>query len=393
MLYVDRMIRAGDLKLNMGGTPLINTCTFFETASGIQDIVRDDSVSNTTPPKEELFLPNFLEVLLRASRLQASDSRDLVFAFLGHPAALVGGSPIIKADYTKTIEEVYTQAAAAELVGRNNFHALSMVSHEPSLHGRLPSWVPDFSRGIGVCYGMLWESAEYFCATDVEAHVKANDLMKILKLRGTVLDHIVERTDVMRERDFQLDLETPRSDADWHPWDWMQDLVRKVQSSHLYRDKGMDITLGLLLVGGLVQLDWAEDRLDQHLANLFAYCAHVPVNLRSEAWEWLNQRANLSSGKSLAIGDWKGFQGDHEYACVGRRAFTTKKGYLGLGPMATQPGDLVCVLFGAKVPFILRYEEDHYLFVGECYVHGIMRGEAVEMWRRGELEEVEFEIH
>jgi hypothetical protein len=153
MLYVDRMIRAGDLKLNMGGTPLINTCTFFETASGIQDIVRDDSVSNTTPPMEELFLPNFLEVLLRASRLQASDPRDLVFAFLGHPAALVGGSPIIKADYTKTIEEVYTQAAAAELVGRNNFHALSMVSHEPSLHGRLPSWVPDFQEGLEYVMG------------------------------------------------------------------------------------------------------------------------------------------------------------------------------------------------------------------------------------------------
>jgi hypothetical protein len=31
---------------------------------------------------------------------------------------------------------------------------------------------------------------------------------------------------------------------------------------------------------------------------------------------------------------------------------------------------------------ILRPMRNFYNFVGECYVHGIMRGEAVKKWRR-----------
>lgn len=38
----------------------------------------------------------------------------------------------------------------------------------------------------------------------------------------------------------------------------------------------------------------------------------------------------------------------------GRKIFATKKGYLGLGPASVLPGDMVCVLRGAQVPFVLR---------------------------------------
>jgi hypothetical protein len=41
-------------------------------------------------------------------------------------------------------------------------------------------------------------------------------------------------------------------------------------------------------------------------------------------------------------------------ACGGRRLFHTSKGYLGLGPALLQAGDLVCVLAGGAIPFVLR---------------------------------------
>lgn len=63
--------------------------------------------------------------------------------------------------------------------------------------------------------------------------------------------------------------------------------------------------------------------------------------------------------------------------CLGRRLIATSTGLLGLAPAATQTGDLVVVLLGAPVPHILRKYEDHYTLVGECYVHGIMGGEAL----------------
>lgn len=60
-------------------------------------------------------------------------------------------------------------------------------------------------------------------------------------------------------------------------------------------------------------------------------------------------------------------------ACTGRKLFITRKGHLGLGPGALQEGDVVCVLFGGIVPFVLRRCEDaSCLLVGECYVHGFM---------------------
>ncbi|KAH8595305.1 hypothetical protein B0O99DRAFT_622573 [Bisporella sp. PMI_857] len=59
--------------------------------------------------------------------------------------------------------------------------------------------------------------------------------------------------------------------------------------------------------------------------------------------------------------------------------FITQQGYIGRGPPSLQPGDQVCILFGGRVPFILRKdkEAEEFQLVGEAYVHGIMKGEAM----------------
>jgi hypothetical protein len=71
------------------------------------------------------------------------------------------------------------------------------------------------------------------------------------------------------------------------------------------------------------------------------------------------------------------FSRDLQTSCLGKKLFGTKEGYIGVGDVTLQADDLVCVLFGGKVPFILRKMEGHYRFVGECYLHGIMFGEAL----------------
>lgn len=67
----------------------------------------------------------------------------------------------------------------------------------------------------------------------------------------------------------------------------------------------------------------------------------------------------------------------------------TAVGYVGLFPLAARPGDKVMILEGGHTPFLLRpVEEDGtFTLVGECYVHGIMKGEA---WEKAstQLEEV-----
>ncbi|KAK3614284.1 hypothetical protein LTR56_027351 [Elasticomyces elasticus] len=64
--------------------------------------------------------------------------------------------------------------------------------------------------------------------------------------------------------------------------------------------------------------------------------------------------------------------------------FTTHKGYLGLGD-APEADDEIWILDGGRVPFLLRPypdDSDHagcFSLVGDCYVHGIMDGEATRL--------------
>jgi hypothetical protein len=77
-----------------------------------------------------------------------------------------------------------------------------------------------------------------------------------------------------------------------------------------------------------------------------------------------------------------------------RKFFLAKtKSLFGLAPSQARHGDFICILFGCSVPVVLRENqprwvsgfseiakpEQTFTFIGECYVHGLMDGEAKEM--------------
>jgi hypothetical protein len=65
----------------------------------------------------------------------------------------------------------------------------------------------------------------------------------------------------------------------------------------------------------------------------------------------------------------------------GRRPLLGEGGHLGIGPSETEPGDIVFVLLGSDLPFIMRRESDtpeRMHLIGEAYLHGIMDGEVME---------------
>jgi hypothetical protein len=78
-----------------------------------------------------------------------------------------------------------------------------------------------------------------------------------------------------------------------------------------------------------------------------------------------------------------------------RRFFTMHGGYMGIGPPGIMSGgcDVVALLQGAVTPFILRLinagqEESGcptYSLVGECYIHGLMKGEGMAL---GEMQQI-----
>ncbi|KAK5651615.1 hypothetical protein OQA88_11888 [Cercophora sp. LCS_1] len=84
------------------------------------------------------------------------------------------------------------------------------------------------------------------------------------------------------------------------------------------------------------------------------------------------------------IGD---FTSNPNFAFVlNRRLVRTTNGYIGLAPASTRVGDKISLIKGASVPFIVRQKGNKWELVGECYIHGVMSGEAwdprkmKEMW-------------
>ncbi|CAL8574397.1 hypothetical protein XPA_000357 [Xanthoria parietina] len=62
----------------------------------------------------------------------------------------------------------------------------------------------------------------------------------------------------------------------------------------------------------------------------------------------------------------------------GRLLITTADGRLGLAPEGTEAGDWICVVLGCRSPLILRPRDSlNHEVVGECYMDGIMAGEAL----------------
>lgn len=81
------------------------------------------------------------------------------------------------------------------------------------------------------------------------------------------------------------------------------------------------------------------------------------------------------------------------YASYHRCLVETRKAYIGLTPVGTRVGDCVCVLFGAEFPMIMRPVEDHFVLIGEAFIHGVMNGEVMAELRDSKVAKRAFDIY
>ena len=66
---------------------------------------------------------------------------------------------------------------------------------------------------------------------------------------------------------------------------------------------------------------------------------------------------------------------------MGRDFCITERGYLGMVAAPMRVGDRICIFEGCRMPFVLRPAKGDrgYVLLGDCYVHGLMDGEAIEL--------------
>jgi hypothetical protein len=140
-------------------------------------------------------------------------------------------------------------------------------------------------------------------------------------------------------------------------------------------------------------IDWRDSPAWSHTAHLLPSKTRDRMVKSSIGAAWimshlpeLAHEAGLSPNRKLGPKQWVSVAGDTDnwvYTInYGTRLFATEdtRAILGTGPEGLCVGDIVCVLFGGDVPFILRpSSQGNYQLIGECYVSGIMRGEALDM--------------
>jgi hypothetical protein len=110
------------------------------------------------------------------------------------------------------------------------------------------------------------------------------------------------------------------------------------------------------------------------------------VNATTEQWD-----AGVAPAESVYAA--QQFVTATSFAADARRVFATEGTYSGLGPLGIEKGDEICIFLGFSTPSIIRPRQaGGYVLVGECYIYGLMDGEALCHGREEEEEEEEEDV-
>jgi len=322
------------------------------------------------------------DALIYSRQFQASNPRDRIYALIG--ICDCTGFPAIGIDYTASVEVVYNTWMRQLLLTQQSLQLLheAGIGFPRKLHG-LPSWVPDWTSlpdSIREPLGFA-ELAAYRAAGDTTAEIQVTPSQSTITIAGHVVDTVRF-----------ISPPRPKVINTSEPDRYKQNLteimvwIQITLSVMPYR--------GLYIGGGT----WEEAHWRTLIANITdtgvavapnfrdyfdTFLAHLRIVYEAESIDEAYKQSIVEEQPNNGYPYASAFANSSHY-----RFFQTARGYIGLAPMDTIEGDLVCILRGAVTPFILRQSavvgdgNDGKRLVGECYVHGLMNGEALSMVAR-----------
>jgi len=344
---------------------------------------------------------DILIFLLQARVLRCHDSRDHVYAFLGHPFMTdIHGHMLIKADYTKDSGTVFRDLAV-ELTSLGVTRVMSAVEHDNASILEGVSWVPRWDIDLVTAdFGVLPENWYRFSGAMEESSVSFNIRNNQLELEGVIFDRIVKvfqfpLRSSERCRDIELpsfkDLQSSKlSHAEGYPFLLDQILVQLCTSSIQLdpSDSIIDIFSQTLCAARTTEAYKPVDKnLNQHRADFNAYW-----RLRQKGLDIEAMKEDIV-GDSQSDGNAEQFSFDFRRSCEARTFMITERGFVGLGPWVLKQGDVCSFIPGSKVPFMFRpcsimtsgVQHRQFRLLGDAYLHGMMRGEVHALVRDEEL--------
>ena len=345
------------------------------------------------------------------SRLRSTDPRDNIYSLLG--VASDTEQLKIVPNYSKSVEEVYTDAAAKIL----SLGKLELLHYVHPQNPNMPSWVPDWAgvKRHSTPYEFRELDKPFSADATVAAFKPRQDPgdSNVLECNGYIVDSVSSFSDILTDDTTKALLALAEKQPNKESRVEFDQLIKfHVHLSQIKQLCQRSALINPSLYGSsdtwLNEALWRIPVADEELID-----AHFTLYQRATSESELRYNGLLNTieaWKSLGVklGDvdppplpaflqnnvhpvirkeWR------HYALyrpaleltVSRRPYLTQKGYVGLGHEGMQVGDLVCILQGGPVPFLLRRTEGgEYVLVRDTYVHGIMDGEF--MGTRPELE-------
>lgn len=325
---------------------------------------------------------------------------DKIFAILSISTQI--DREVIKIDYSLCFRCIMTRVAKYTFIRREATSPLTFLqTHQRDKDPCLPSWVPDYSRHDTEWHLLVPDNDE--CtpyragATNADwnaigaerliqvnksdnsakLQVEGRGLSEALLLEGLIVGTISKAMpapfiDLYTGSDPEEDARTKRERRDKTRdvcREWEQQAVGQTYDKDPYRKTGSRYDAFWRTVIGDRDLSW---RGPPHIGRDYAQ--------RFEAWMGRGERAHDED-----------FVRAYSHAAIIRTIYRSflllDDGHMGLGRSDVRQGDVVVVLRGGDVPFILRPRGSTgcYTFMGEAYVHGIMDGSCVRKAKKGSV--------
>lgn len=323
------------------------------------------------PDREEnLGLRLFMDSRDRSS----TDLRDKIYSLRGIANDALATGIIV--DYDKSIERVYTDHAKHLLKIRHDLTILSAVilRHRANSTLLLPSWVPDWSQpkyggGILNRYYRFKPSCLFRAGGGSKSRVTLTEENDSIGVEGTRFDTV--KCAIQIKSLLSVNGDTHFSTTEM----MLREIAAQLFLPETYPFTGEPVWKALFrtLTADRTAL---SPRINEDYRSKF-FATLSDVNLNDENW-----------GQNLPAVVWAEISKNIGPIIEDKDMFLTTRGYLGLGQEGFQTGDMVCILLGGEVPYLLRQTVHNGTaqLLSECYVHGIMDGEAMNDLSNDHLE-------
>jgi hypothetical protein len=293
---------------------------------------------------------SLLSLLIMTRRFEVTDPRDKIYGLLSVASDL--DKLKIEPNYSNSVKDVYIDVTHRLINTMGSLKVLGFVETLKHDEG-LPSWVPDWRSQRMELFGDEVINAKQHYNATLGSKIQLRDLgdKHKLGLRGMLID-VVKR---VTSGPLPDDAESHGYLMGHGLW-WMR---ARTAIGPVYKHTGEKLAVAL------GRTRFADDK-----SNIPGEAADKDDIAKVREGE--NGSAQFRSYSNVVLNQTL-------YRCL----ITTRDRYLGLAPLTVDEGDMIFLLRGADVPFILRkVTEDEFQLVGQCYVHGIMNGEFLKQEQR-----------